>query len=182
MATSSGNPRMPLAGSRSGSRSVSSRRAFSISALRYSRNRSIVPGRALAFLASATCSATMIIVSAETMTAAIGSSKLTGIGFPSCYRACSPDGYGPRWAPLAAGAGDADALALVGRVTEAVGEAGFELGEPVEALGGGVRDPGQDRADDLVFPPGDRLREAEQFGDVVVLGAPVVEGGQPVPD
>jgi hypothetical protein len=24
--------------------------------------------------------------------------------------------------------------------------------------------------------------QAEQFGDVVVLGAPVVEGGQPVPD
>ena len=82
----------------------------------------------------------------------------------------------------AAGAGDADAAALVGGVAEAVGEAGLELGEAVEALGGGVGDAGQDGGDDLVFPAGDRAREAEQLGDVLVLRAPVVEGEQPVAD
>ena len=45
-----------------------------------------------------------------------------------------------------------------------------------------VRDAGQDRADDLVLPPGYRPGEAEQLGDVVVAGAPVVEGEEPVPD
>lgn len=64
----------------------------------------------------------------------------------------------------------------------AVGQAGFELGEPVQALGGGVGDPGQDRAEDLVLPPGNRPGEADQLGDVVVAGAPVVEGEEPVPD
>ena len=62
---------------------MSSRRAFSISAVRYSRNRPIVAGRALAFLASATCSATMIIVSAETMTAAIAITRLTARSYAS---------------------------------------------------------------------------------------------------
>ncbi len=101
--------------------------------------------------------------------------------FLAGYLACSPDGCGGDGV-LCRGAGDTDAPALIRRVTESVCEAGFEFGEPVQAFGGGVRDPGQDRADDLVLPPGDGPREAEQLGDVVVAGTPVVEGGQPVPD
>ena len=43
-------------------------------------------------------------------------------------------------------------------------------------------DAGQDGADDLVLPSGYRPREADQLGDVVVAGAPVAEGKEPVPD
>src|ERR1700729_3294678 len=82
-------------------------------------------------------------------------------------------------ASAAAGASDADAPALVRGVAEPVGEAGLKLGEPVQALGGRVRDAGQDRADDLVLPPGNRPGEADQLGDVVVAGAPVVEREEP---
>jgi hypothetical protein len=80
------------------------------------------------------------------------------------------------------GAGNADAPALAGRVTESAGQASLESGEPVQALGGRVRDPGQDRADDLVLPPGYRPGQAGHLGDVVVAGAPVVEGEEPAPD
>ena len=37
------------------------------------------------------------------------------------------------------------------------------------------------RADDLVFLAADRLGQADQLGDVVVAGAPEIEGEQPVP-
>src|SRR5690348_7354298 len=73
------------------------------------------------------------------------------------------------------GAGDADAAALVQRVAEPVGQAGFELGEPVEALGGGVGDPGDDGGGDLVLPPGYGRGQRDEFGDVVVGGAPIIE-------
>jgi hypothetical protein len=61
-------------------------------------------------------------------------------------------------------------------------QAGFELGEPVAALGGGVRDPGQDRGDDLVFPSGYSPGQGEQLGRVIVAGAPVVEGEESAAD
>ena len=102
--------------------------------------------------------------------------------FLTGYFGCSLSCCGARLPACAAGAGDADAPALAGRVPESVCLAGRWFREPVQAFGGGVRDPGQDRADDLVLPPGDRPGEAEQLGDVVVLGAPVVEGEEPVPD
>jgi hypothetical protein len=86
------------------------------------------------------------------------------------------------WASGAAGAGDADATALVCGVAEAVGVAGLESGEAVEAFGGGVRHPGGDGGDDLVLPACDGAREGLQFGDVLVLRAPVIEGEKPVAD
>lgn len=60
--------------------------------------------------------------------------------------------------------------------------AGFELGDAVEAFGAGVGHPGQDGGDDLVLPAGDGGGERNQLGDLLVLGAPVVEGKEPVPD
>lgn len=59
--------------------------------------------------------------------------------------------------------------------------AGFELGDAVEAFGAGVRHAGQDGGDDLVLPAGDGAGERSQLGDLLVLGAPVVEGKEPVP-
>jgi hypothetical protein len=67
-------------------------------------------------------------------------------------------------------------------IAEAVGEAGFEFGEPVEAFAGGVRHAGDHGGHDLVFPAGDRRGERGQFADLLVLRAPVVEGVQPVAD
>jgi putative DNA methylase len=86
------------------------------------------------------------------------------------------------WASGSAGAGDADAAALVCGVAEAVGVAGLEFGEAVEAFGGGVGDAAGHGGDDLVFPAGYGAREGLQLGDVLVLRAPVVEGEQPVAD
>ena len=86
------------------------------------------------------------------------------------------------WASGAAGAGDADAAALVCGVAEAVGVAGLEFGEAVEAFGGGVGDAGGHGGDDLVFPACDGAGEGPEFGDVLVLRAPVVEGEEPVAD
>ena len=60
--------------------------------------------------------------------------------------------------------------------------AGLEFGEAVEAFGGGVRHPGGDGGDDLVLPARDGAHEGLQFGDVLVLRAPVVEGEEPVAD
>ena len=60
--------------------------------------------------------------------------------------------------------------------------AGFELGDAVEAFGAGVRHAGQDGGNDLVLPAGDRAGERGQLGDLLVLGAPVVEGKEPVAD
>ena len=97
------------------------------------------------------------------------------------YSLCSAGGPG-RWAAGASCAGDADAAALVCGVTEAVGVAGFEFGEAVEAFGGGVGDAGDDGGDDLVFPACDGVREGLEFGDALVLRAPVVEGKEPVAD
>jgi hypothetical protein len=74
------------------------------------------------------------------------------------------------------------AAALVLGVAEAVGHAGSGLGDAVEAFGGGVGDAGQDRGGDLALPAGDRAGESGQFGDVLVLGAPVAEGEEPVSD
>jgi hypothetical protein len=91
--------------------------------------------------------------------------------------------WGSGWWPAgAAGAGDADAAALIGGVAEAVSVAGFEFGEPVEAFGGGVGDAGEHGGDDLVFPAGDGAGEGLEFGDVLVGGAPVAEGKEPVAD
>jgi hypothetical protein len=81
-------------------------------------------------------------------------------------------------APGALGADDADASALVGGVAEAVGEAGFELGEAVEAFAGGVRHSGDHGGHDLIFPAGDGGGEAGDLGDLLVLRAPIVEGEQ----
>ena len=86
------------------------------------------------------------------------------------------------FSPGSAGAGGADAASLVGGVAEAVGVAGFELGDAVEAFGAGVGHAGQDGGDDLVLPAGDGTGEGGQLGDLLVLGAPVVEGKEPVPD
>src|SRR5260370_4412942 len=61
------------------------------------------------------------------------------MGFWSGYWVCFLGGCGACPAQGSAGAGDADAPALVRGVAEPVGEAGLELGEPVQALGGGVR-------------------------------------------
>ena len=85
-------------------------------------------------------------------------------------------------ATVSAGAGNADAALLVQRVAEPVGLAGFELGDTVEALGLGVRHSGEDGGDDLFFPPGDGAGERDQLADLLILGAPVVEGKQPVAD
>ena len=41
---------------------------------------------------------------------------------------------------------------------------------------------GQDRVDDWLLPFFDGVRKRFQFGDVVVVGAPQVEGGEPVAD
>jgi len=71
---------------------------------------------------------------------------------------------------------------LAGGVAEAVGLAGFELGDAVQALGAGIRDAGQDGVDDLVLPAGDGAGERDQFFDLLVLGAPVVEGGEAAAD
>jgi hypothetical protein len=111
-----------------------------------------------------------------------GPSKLAGIGFPSGYRLCRAGCCGARPASIPAGAGDADASALVQRVAESVGLTGFELGEPVQALGGGVGDPGDHRCDDLVLPAGYGPGQRDEFRDVVVLGAPVIVEEQPAAD
>src|SRR5690349_302033 len=102
--------------------------------------------------------------------------------FPLVYFPCSFLCRCSRLPPGAAGAGDAIASALVGRVPESVCQAGLQFGEAVQALGGRVRNASQDRADDLVLPAGDCPGEGQEFGDVVVVGAPVVEGGQPAAD
>src|SRR6266567_3209856 len=57
-----------------------------------------------------------------------------------------------------------------------------ELGDPVQGFGPGVAHPGQDRAGDLVLPAGDGPGQGDQLGNVVVLRAPVVEGGGPAAD
>src|SRR6266700_7924035 len=109
-----------------------------------------------------------------------GSSKLTVVVLSPDYSSCRA---GPGRRPSgAACAGDADAAALVCGVAEAVGVAGLEFGEAVEAFGGGVGDAGGHGGDDLVFPACDGASEGLQFGDVLVLGAPVVEGEQPAAD
>src|ERR1017187_9022191 len=59
---------------------------------------------------------------------------------------------------------------------------GLGLGEPIQALRNGIRDSGQDRGDDLVFPPRYRPGQGQQLGDVIVAGAPVVEGEEPAAD
>ena len=87
-----------------------------------------------------------------------------------------------RFPPGAASACRSDAASLVGGVAEAVGLAGFELGDTVEALGLGVRHSGEDGGDDLFFSPGDGAGERDQLADLLILGAPVVEGKQPVAD
>jgi hypothetical protein len=48
------------------------------------------------------------------------------------------------FSPGSAGAGGADAASLADGVAEAVGVAGFEFGDAVEAFGAGVRHAGQD--------------------------------------
>jgi hypothetical protein len=65
--------------------------------------------------------------------------------------------------------------ALVRGVTEAVCQAGFELGEPVQALRSRVRHA--DRTAQTISS-----YQREQFGDVIVVGAPVAEGEQPIPN
>ena len=45
-----------------------------------------------------------------------------------------------------------------------------------------IRDSGQERGDDFVFPPGYRPGQGQQLGDVVVLRAPVVGGKEPAAD
>ncbi len=85
------------------------------------------------------------------------------------------------FSPGAAGAGGADAAPLAGGVAEAVGVAGFELGDAVEAFGAGTGYAGQDGGDDPVLPAGDGAGEHGQPGGLLVLGAPVGEGKEPVP-
>ena len=43
----------------------------------------------------------------------------------------------------------------------------------------GVGDAGQDGGDGLVLPAGDGRGQGDELGDVLVLGAPVVERGDP---
>jgi len=62
--------------------------------------------------------------------------------------------------------------ALVVRVAVAVGVAGVERDDAVEALAGGVRDPGGDEGLDVGPPGADRGRQSLEFGDAGV-GAPV---------
>ena len=71
---------------------------------------------------------------------------------------------------------------MVGRVAETVRAARFEFDDPVDALACGVDDPGEDERFDLVPPGGNRLGEGQEFGQVGVVGAPLVEGVQPVGD
>ena len=73
-------------------------------------------------------------------------------------------------------------MALVAGVPEPVCEPCLQFGEPVEAFAGGVRRPGDHSGQDFVFPAGYRFGEGDQFGDVVVLGSPVIEREQPVAD
>jgi len=72
--------------------------------------------------------------SASVCSAITGSSKLTGVGLLTDYRASSPGGCVEWSPPGAAGAGHLDAPALVRWVAEPVCQAGLELGEAVQAF------------------------------------------------
>lgn len=65
-----------------------------------------------------------------------GSSRLAGVVLSGDH--CSWSWFGCRGWSAGAGGGVAEASALVGGVTEAVGFAAFQLDDPVEALGLGV--------------------------------------------
>lgn len=78
--------------------------------------------------------------------------------------------------------GDADAAALVCGVAEAVGHARLKFREPVEAFAGGVRHAGGHGGGYLVFPAGYRRGEGSQLSDLLILGAPVLEGIEAVAD
>ncbi len=60
--------------------------------------------------------------------------------------------------------------------------AGLQLGDAVEALGAGVGDSGDDGGHDLVLPARDGAGERGQFGDLLVLRAPVVKGEEAAAD
>jgi hypothetical protein len=80
--------------------------------------------------------------------------------------------------PVRAGAAGGDVTGpalLVGDVTQAEGDPVDQLREPVDSFRGGVGDPQEYGARDLVAPVVDRLGEGDELGDVVAEGRAVVE-------